>query len=320
VRAAWWTGRSRAPTPGDGDCPLRRRPLRSRLQAPPEEHRRYPQHPLAGLVVEELRRRRPAERSSLLFPDASRYRLRHAYLRAVRQARKHGHLLGLDLRGPHDLRHTFATWLEDDGIPARVIDELMGHAATRRSAWAADGMSAMGAVYRHTTTAMEARIIQALDTRLAEAGRGGRGLRLTGQQTGRRPLHATWVRSDRPFPLVLTHETPGDSRVRALPSPVCTPLAGRQNRRKETVADRGECPARRRYARWFAITNVHGLLQASQPSQGSSAARLLPPLGCLLGGDTTDLWSQQRHDDVVDHRHDVVVGHRGAVGEEPLHH
>jgi integrase len=121
------------------------------------------------LVVEELRRRRPAERSSLLFPDASRYRLRHAYLRAVRQARKHGHLLGLDLRGPRDLRHTFATWLEDDGIPTRVIDELMGHAATRRSSWAAEGASAMGAVYRHTTTAMEARILQALDTRLAEA-------------------------------------------------------------------------------------------------------------------------------------------------------
>jgi integrase len=88
---------------------------------------------------------------------------------ALRQARAHGHLLGLDLRGPHDLRHTFATWLEDDGIPARVIDELMGHAATRRSSWAAEGMSAMGAVYRHTRTAMEARILQALDTRLAEA-------------------------------------------------------------------------------------------------------------------------------------------------------
>jgi integrase len=125
--------------------------------------------PLAALVIEELRRRRPAEPSALLFPDATRYRLRHAYLRAVRQARKHGHLLGLDLRGPHDLRHTFATWLEDDGIPARVIDELMGHAATRRSAWAADGMSAMGAVYRHTTTAMEARVLKALDTRLALA-------------------------------------------------------------------------------------------------------------------------------------------------------
>jgi integrase len=125
--------------------------------------------PLAALVIEELRRRRPAEPSALLFPDASRYRLRHAYLRAVRQARKQGHLLGLDLRGPHDLRHTFATWLEDDGIPARVIDELMGHSATRRSAWAADGMSAMGAVYRHTTTAMEARVLKALDTRLALA-------------------------------------------------------------------------------------------------------------------------------------------------------
>ena len=64
------------------------------------------------LVVEELRRRRPAEPSSLLFPDASRYRMRHAYLRALGKARVHGHLLGLDLRGPHYLRHTFATWLD----------------------------------------------------------------------------------------------------------------------------------------------------------------------------------------------------------------
>jgi integrase len=38
----------------------------------------------------------------------------------------------LDLRGPHDLRHTFATWLEDEGIPSRVIDELMGHQGGRR--------------------------------------------------------------------------------------------------------------------------------------------------------------------------------------------
>jgi hypothetical protein len=50
-----------------------------------------------------------------------------------------------------------------------VINELMGHAATRRSSWAAESTSAMGAVYRYTTTAMEARILQALDTRLAEA-------------------------------------------------------------------------------------------------------------------------------------------------------
>jgi hypothetical protein len=50
-----------------------------------------------------------------------------------------------------------------------VIDEPMGHAATRRSSWAAEGMSAMGAVDRHTTTEMETRILQALDTRFAEA-------------------------------------------------------------------------------------------------------------------------------------------------------
>jgi len=93
--------------------------------------------------------------------------LRHGYLRAVREATRHGYLVGLDLRGPHDLRHTFATWLEDDGIPTRVIDELMGHAATRRPSWAADGASTMGAVYRHTTAEMEARVVRALDARLA---------------------------------------------------------------------------------------------------------------------------------------------------------
>ena len=32
----------------------------------------------------------------------------------------------VDLHGAHDLRHTYATWLEDAGIPDRVIDELMG--------------------------------------------------------------------------------------------------------------------------------------------------------------------------------------------------
>jgi integrase len=41
-------------------------------------------------------------------------------------------LEAVELHGAHDLRHTFATWLEDAGIPARVIDELMGHQASSR--------------------------------------------------------------------------------------------------------------------------------------------------------------------------------------------
>jgi integrase len=54
-------------------------------------------------------------------------------------------LAGLKLRGPHDLRHTFSTWLEDAGIPPRVIDELMGHAGGRRGRGeAGQGGSAVG--------------------------------------------------------------------------------------------------------------------------------------------------------------------------------
>jgi len=70
----------------------------------------------------------------------------------------------LKLRGPHDLRHTFSTWLEDAGIPARVIDELMGHAGGHR-----DGRegSAVGLRYRHTTQEMETRVVAAIEQRLA---------------------------------------------------------------------------------------------------------------------------------------------------------
>jgi integrase len=73
----------------------------------------------------------------------------------------------LQLRGPHDLRHTFATWLEDAAIPSRVIDELMGHASGRRDRGA--GGSPMGRVYRETTPAMVARVTAALDERIARA-------------------------------------------------------------------------------------------------------------------------------------------------------
>jgi integrase len=69
----------------------------------------------------------------------------------------------LQLRGPHDLRHTFSTWLEDAGIPARVIDELIGHAGSHRGG---EG-STIGLRYRHTTLEMEARVVAAIEQRLA---------------------------------------------------------------------------------------------------------------------------------------------------------
>jgi integrase len=73
-------------------------------------------------------------------------------------------LEAVDLHGAHDLRHTYATWLEDAGIPARAIDELMGHEATSRSG-EHEG-SAMGAHYRHSTPEMAARVIAAVQQRL----------------------------------------------------------------------------------------------------------------------------------------------------------
>jgi integrase len=91
--------------------------------------------------------------------------LRRVYKAAVEAAG--AELAHLDLRGPHDLRHTFATWLEDAAIPSRVIDELMGHASGRRDRGA--GGSPMGRVYRETTPAMVARVTAALDERMGRA-------------------------------------------------------------------------------------------------------------------------------------------------------
>ncbi len=91
---------------------------------------------------------------------ALRQQLPPVYRRVVENATGLGHL---DLRGPHDLRHTYATWLEEAGIPMRVIDELMGHSGGAR-----DG-SPMGRTYRHTTPEMLARVVEAVEKRLAIA-------------------------------------------------------------------------------------------------------------------------------------------------------
>jgi integrase len=77
---------------------------------------------------------------------------------------RHPLLEAVDLHGAHDFRHTFSTWLEDAGIPARVIDELMGHQASGRSG--RHQASAIGAHYRHTTPEMAARVVTAVEQRL----------------------------------------------------------------------------------------------------------------------------------------------------------
>jgi hypothetical protein len=73
----------------------------------------------------------------------------------------------VELHGAHDLRHTYATWLEDAGIPARVIDELMGHQASSRGGHLRG--SAIGAHYRHTTPEMAGRVVDAIQQRLTVA-------------------------------------------------------------------------------------------------------------------------------------------------------
>ena len=81
-------------------------------------------------------------------------------------AAQHPLLEAVDLHGAHETRHTFATWLEDAGVPARVIDELMGHQAGRRGE--REG-SMIGTRYRHMTEAMQARVVAVIAERLAVA-------------------------------------------------------------------------------------------------------------------------------------------------------
>jgi integrase len=82
----------------------------------------------------------------------------------LQPATQHPLLGAVDLHGAHDFRHTFSTWLEDAGIPARVIDELMGHQPSGRAG--RHEASAIGAHYRHTTPEMAARVLAAVEERL----------------------------------------------------------------------------------------------------------------------------------------------------------
>jgi integrase len=138
-----------------------------------------PRDPACPLVVEAIRGQLPpgVDPDALVFTGPgggnhvaagagtvlSRNGVRRMYQTAVKRA----DLDHLDLRGPHDFRHTFSTWLEDAGIPARVIDELMGHQRSRHGA--VEGGSRIGARYRHTTDAMAVRVVQAIQERLTIA-------------------------------------------------------------------------------------------------------------------------------------------------------
>jgi integrase len=137
--------------------------------------------PLAPEVVAAIRRQLPpgTDLDDLVFtgpgggngvPAGTRTTLsRHGFRRLYQSAarRTGGDLGHLQLRGPHDLRHTFSTWLEDAGIPARVIDELMGHQRSRHGEL--DGGSRIGARYRHTTPEMAGRVVEAVQERLTNA-------------------------------------------------------------------------------------------------------------------------------------------------------
>jgi integrase len=129
-----------------------------------------------GQTSEAVRDRLPGRRLTLSTVHDALWQLETAGL-VVRHAADHSEpprwsatdpprddaLDNLKLRGPHDLRHTYSTWLEDAGVPARVIDELMGHAGGHRGG--REG-SAIGLRYRHTTPEMEARVVTTIEQRL----------------------------------------------------------------------------------------------------------------------------------------------------------
>src|SRR5262245_39870640 len=72
------------------------------------------------------------------------------------------------LRRAGDVGHSFATSLEDAGIPARVIDEPMGHQPSGRARRPASGQRHRGPLPPHTPE-MAARVVTAVEERLVWA-------------------------------------------------------------------------------------------------------------------------------------------------------
>jgi hypothetical protein len=108
------------PPPASWGAPRPRTAHRRATRRPaqrPGPHRREGHHRLRPGRVRRRRSRRRRPNGPVDAPAAAQ----HPLLEAV------------DLHGAHETRHTFVTWLEDAGVPARVIDELMGHQAGRRA-------------------------------------------------------------------------------------------------------------------------------------------------------------------------------------------
>jgi integrase len=90
-----------------------------------------PAQPVAEPVVAAISRRLVGCPPDGLCVLRSRRQPRHArgvrsrlsignYRRVYKRTAALAGLDGLDVHGPHDLRHTYATWLEDGAIPSRA--------------------------------------------------------------------------------------------------------------------------------------------------------------------------------------------------------
>ena len=142
--------------PASASCPCAERVARG--HRPPARRRARPE----DLVL-------PGPGGSNGIPRGARAPLSTNNLRRVYKARwrRPADLAHLDLRGPHDLRHTFATWLEDGRHPEPGDRRADGPPGGRRDRGERD--SPMGMAYRDTTPEMQARVLASWRTALAIA-------------------------------------------------------------------------------------------------------------------------------------------------------